>query len=43
MSRPSNEVINKSRRKIYKFQQLCLHREYDADVIEKLESVDSKL
>ena len=33
---------NRSRRKIYKFQQICLHREYDADVIDKLDSVESK-
>lgn len=33
---------NASRRKIYKFQQICLHREYDADVIDKLDSVESK-
>lgn len=42
MSRPSNEVINKSRKKIYKRQQIQFHREYDKDCIDKLESVPSK-
>lgn len=42
MSRPSNEVINRSRRKLYKIQTINFHREYDADCIAKLESVESK-
>ena len=42
MAKTIQEINNASRRRIYKFQQICLHREYDADVIEKLESVGSK-
>lgn len=42
MAKTVQEINNASRRKIYKFQQICLHREYDADVIAKLESVESK-
>lgn len=42
MAKTIQEINNASRRKIYKFQQICLHREYDADVIEKLDSVASK-
>lgn len=41
-TRKLQDQHNASRRKIYKFQQICLHREYDADVIAKLDSVDSK-
>lgn len=42
MAKTVQEINNASRRKIYKFQQICLHREYDADVIDKLDSVESK-
>lgn len=33
---------NASRRKLYKFQQVCLHKEYDKDILDKLESVENK-
>lgn len=36
------DQINASRRKIYKFQQVCLHKEYDKDILDKLESVENK-
>ena len=42
MSRPSQEVINRSRRKIYKFQQFALHRELDKDVIDKLDNLQGE-
>lgn len=42
MSRPSNEVINRSRRKIYKIQTINFHREKDADCIAWLDRQESK-
>ena len=42
MSAPSREVLNRSRRRIYKRQTIDLHKEMDADIIQRLEEVDNK-
>ena len=42
MSRPTQEVINRSRRKIYQRLTIDLHREYDKDVIDKLDNLQGE-
>lgn len=42
MSAPSREVLNRSRRRIYKRQTIDLHKEMDADIIQRLEEVGNK-
>ena len=42
ITRPSNAVITRSKKKIYKTVVVNFHKEYDKDIISKLDEVPSK-
>lgn len=42
MTKPSNEVIYRSKKKIYKTVVINIHKEYDSDILARLETEPSK-
>lgn len=42
MTKPTSEVINRSKRKYYRRVAVELHKEYDSDILARLETEPSK-
>ena len=42
MTKPTTQVINRSKKKIYERLEINLHKEYDSDILARLETEPSK-